>query len=341
MSYVEWLRVRNCLIGVGATMAVFFVIALVLRIVFASEIGSSDAFVNHISMEPGTKIAHSTLSDGTPRTTIVSPSEKTTITIDGGGTIFERRVTIVEPAGSHDHNNNVVFGSSSVHSNTKDGITTTTIETNSAAPIWIYFAFASVVALIVATILGAPFARENDGHLEIAAMRPQARVTLALRTIGVDLAGIVLTLLVAVVGLIFCQTLFEWPRFTTDSSTAPVLALSIVGPFAWYALIAAATSSMKRGYGVVVGFAWPVAILVAVFGAITWGDSILGQLMHNVFGTLSWIDPLKYAGTHLRPDENTGSLIPDPKIMFNIAMETILFLVYSALAIFQWQKVEA
>lgn len=342
MSYVEWLRVRNCLIGVGGTMVVLIVFTLILRVVFASQIGSNDAFVNKISTSPGTKITHSTLPNGTPRTTIVSPSDDTTITIDGGGSI-ERHMVIDEPASRHSGHDldNFKLASVSVRSVLQGDREITTVDTNAPTAIAFYLMFGTIVSFIVATCLGFPFAKENDGHLEIAAMRPQGRLLLALRTVGVDLAGILLASMVTVVALVICQAMFEIPRFTFTQGSGQILAMSIAGPFAWYAMLAAATSSLKRGYGAVIGFAWPAAIVVVVFGMITWGDSVLGQLMHSVFGTIMWIDPLRYATMATHVDSATGEALLKGDVWFNFGMESILFVIYSALAVFQWQRVEA
>ena len=339
MSYVEWLRVRNCLVGVGCTMAVLIIIALGLRIVFNADVTENASFINRISMDPGSKVSHTTLPDGTPRTLIENPAKRTTITVDGGG-YQARHVTIVEPATATDHSEHGGVVSVQYNTNIVNGIRTTSISNDGPMPVGFYFMFGMLVALIVATILGAPFARENDGHLEIAVMRPCSRLELALRTVGVDLAGIALSSLVTVVALIICQLMFEIPHLAIDQATLQLVCMTLLVPFAWYALIAASTSSMKRAYGAVVGFAWPIAILVFAFGMIPWNNSAVGQIMHNVFGTLQWIDPLKYLPSE-RFNEATGTLQQSGDIVRSMLLESILFVVYSALAIFQWQKVEA
>lgn len=337
MSYVEWLRVRNCLRVVAYVMLAFIVIVGVIRVRYWKELASNDAFISQLKSDPGTKVTDSTLPDGTQRVTIYDASEQTTVTIDGTG--ISRHIVITEPA-DHPERDNVMGGRSSSENG---NMRTTTFDTDGPVPIWIFIAFGTLTSFIVATILGAPFARENDGHLEIAAMRPQPRYELALQTVGVDIAGILLANVLTFIGLTICLLMFGLPHFKTDAATLPALLLAIVAPSAWYAFIAAATSSLKRGYTAIIGFAWPVSALVVAFGMIAWPDAILGQVMHSVFGNIMWIDPLAYThfGSQFRIDQQTRELISSAEIWRNILMESILFLVYGALAIFQWQRVEA
>ncbi len=125
----------------------------------------------------------------------------------------------------------------------------------------IFLAIASFAGLIFATIFGASFACEN-GHLEIACLKPVSRMRYALGIIGVDFAGIVLAGAMTVVAAIICQTMFEVPHFDFSQLADPITLLLIVLPFSWYAALNAATASFKRGAGAVVGFAWPIAFVI-------------------------------------------------------------------------------
>ncbi len=91
-------------------------------------------------------------------------------------------------------------------------MTTTVIDTNGAVPMLYYMLLADIVALIVATILAAPFAREADGHLEIALTKPISKVRYALGAIGADVVGIVAASFITVVAFYLCQLLFESAR---------------------------------------------------------------------------------------------------------------------------------
>ncbi|HLY00932.1 MAG TPA: hypothetical protein VKR56_00395 [Candidatus Cybelea sp.] len=197
--------------------------------------------------------------------------------------------------------------------------------------------FGAVVALIVATILGAPFARENDGHLEVALTKPVDRAALALMTIGVDAAGIIVALALGTVFGIALHTIFFPPWITFHLADAISIVFGIVAPLAWYAMLAAATSSLRRGYGAILGIAWPVALVVAVLSFVDPNDNSLAALIHATFWTLSRIDPLVYMHFEAS-DMRMGT---DPVWLPRLTMLAILAAGYSIAAVAQWRRVEA
>ncbi len=341
MTYVEWLRIRNVLRGVAIVLGVLIVVSLVLRISFNRDITNNDAFIRHIQMQPGSTVSNSVLPNGTKRTTITDPADKTLVTIDdvgGGG----RHVVIDEPhAGAQSHREIVTVGSVHVESSTKGNRSLTVIDTNASVPFYFFMAAADIVALIIATMLAAPFARENDGHLEIALTKPINRSAYGIAIMGVDLFGILAASAMTIVAVLICQAMFEIPHVDFSGVSANAIIMGIAFPFAWYAMIAASTASLKRGYGAVLGFAWPVAILIVVFGVISWGDSLFGHAVHNIFWTISRIDPLTYADMHFTENHATGAIVAPPDFGVRLTIELGLFLIYSALAILQWRRVEA
>lgn len=343
MTYVEWLRVRNVLRIVAIVLGLLIVVSLVLRISFARYLNDDAAFIAHVQMQPGAKVSKIVLPDGTPQTVIDDPAERTRVTIDNLG-YGGRHIVITEPKSKnarHAHDN-VSIGSVRVIESEHGDMQTTIVDTNGAVPFLFYMFVADIMALVIATILGAPFARENDGHLEAALTRPASRTELALRTMGVDVLGILMGSLVTIVAFVICQAMFEVPHFDFSGINLQAIVIGILLPVAWYAMLAAASASMKRGYGAVIGFAWPVAILVLVFATIPWGDSMLGTAVHNIFWVISRADPLTYVQFSAGPGAATqpvGQVAPNfgPRIL----MESILFLIYGALALVQWQRVEA
>ncbi len=341
MTYVEWLRVRNCLRVLAICLGVLIVLVLVVRISFNREITSDEAFISHVQMQPGTKVAHSVLPDGTKRTTIVDPKDNTTVVIDNLGNAG-RHVVITEPkANAKEHAERATIGSVHINVERHADMETTTIDTNGTVPFIYYMAFADLVALIIATLLAAPFAREGDGHLEYALTKPVSREAYAVGAIAVDLGGIIAASILTIVALLLCQLMFEVPSFDFSGVNTSAILMGLAGPFAWYAFLAACTASFKRGYGAILGFAWPVAILIAVFGSISWGNSILGEVAHNLFWTVSRIDPLTYVHLAINEDRATGELTTDATFWLRIAIEFALFIIYSALAVMQWRRVEA
>jgi hypothetical protein len=201
-----------------------------------------------------------------------------------------------------------------------------------------FVVFGVVVALIVATIVGAPFARENDGHLEVALTKPIDRIALALMTIGVDAAGIVGGLAIGTIFGIGLHTIFFPPWITFHFEDVIVIAIGIVAPLSWYAMLAAATASLRRGYGAILGIAWPVALVVAGLSLVE-GDNSLAALIHTVFWTLSRIDPLVYM--HFVGGMNNDQIAYDPTLLPKLAMLAALTVGYGILAIAQWRRVEA
>ena len=342
MTYVEWLRVRNVLRVVAIVLGLLIVVSLVLRISFARYLNDDASFISHIQMQPGAKVSKLVLPDGTPRTIIDDPAERTHVTIDNLG-YGGRHIVITEPkTGKHAHDN-VSIGSVRVIESEHGGMQTTIVDTNGAVPFLFYMFVADIMALVIATILGAPFARENDGHLESALTRPASRTELALRTVGVDAVGILVGSAMTIVAFVICQAMFEVPHFDFSGINLQAIVIGILLPLAWYAMLAAASASMKRGYGAVIGFAWPVAILALVFASIPWGDSMLGSAVHNIFWVISRADPLTYVQFTSQP--GTASTQPISEVAPNfgprILMESILFVIYGALALVQWQRVEA
>ena len=346
MSYVELLRVRNVLRILAIVLGAFIVIALILRIYFNTYVTNDAAFIRHLQMTPGSKVTHVVLPDGTPRTIIDDPKDQTHVTIDNLG-YGGRHIVITEPRDkSHNHHENVTIGSVQVYESANGKTSTTVIDTNGATPFIFYMGIVDVMAFIIATVLGAPFARENDGHLEFALLKPVSRDRFALNVMGVDVLGIFAASIMTVLALLICQSMFEIPHFNFSGVNAQAIAVGIIVPLTWYAMLTAATSSLKRGYGAILGFAWPVAILVTVFGAISWGESLLGKTVHGIFWLLSRIDPLTYI---VFPSEtgmeggNTVTTVGATAAGFGlrISIECLLLIVFVALALYQWRRVEA
>jgi hypothetical protein len=200
-----------------------------------------------------------------------------------------------------------------------------------------FVVFGAVVALIAATMLGAPFARENDGHLEVALTKPVDRASLALMTIGVDAAGIIGALVVGTLfGLLFHMIFFP-PWITFHFVDGIVIVFGIIAPLSWYAMLAAATSSLRRGYGAILGIAWPVAAIVAGLSLVDPSDNSMAALIHATFWTLSRIDPLVYM--HFGADEM--KMTADPTWLPRLTMLAVLAAGYGIAAVVQWRRVEA
>jgi hypothetical protein len=288
-------------------------------------------------MHSGTKISTVTLPDGIKRTIIDDPAEETHVVIDDHG-YAGKHVVVTEPTSRHEHTNHVSVGSISVMESRHGGMTTTVIDTNGAVPMIYYMAIADVVALIVATMLAAPLAREMDGHLEIALTKPVSRFRFALGVIGADVAGILAASLLTIVALYACQLLFESPSLDFTGINARAIAMGTFMPLAWYAMLCAATT-WTRSIGAVLGFAWPLAGVISLLTLVK-PSNVVALFIHDVASTLWHLFPFAYVSM-AEPDGVGMATYSGGHFELRLLAEILLFLVYGALAIFKWQRVEA
>lgn len=336
MNYVEWLRVRNALRIYAIVLGALIVVALIVRISINGQLSSNDFIVQKVSHDPGTVTSHSVVN-GLNRTTITNANDRTTITIDeqnDGGKLIH----IVEPAGTREsksaHHN---IGSVSITESSGNGMESTTFNTDGPVNFEIFLAFASFAALIFATIWGCAFACEQ-GHLEYALLKPVTRTRYALGIVGFDILGMVLAALMTIVAAIICQSMFEFPHFDFSHVADPLTALLAIVPIAWYALLNGATASMRRGYGALLGFAWPIALVLISLSHIPLPDVPVGHVFHDLFVVASRLIPI----TYLPSLNDSGHAAPDPlSDTTKLAIVTGLTLIYGALALVQWRRVEA
>ena len=337
MIYVEWLRVRNTLRIVAIVLVILVALAIILR-VSVSRYLSPEGWVSQIQSHPGVTVSNATLPDGTKRTIIADPAENTRATIDDRG-YAGKHIVVTQPSNrAHSQRGHVNVGSLQVYESRNGAMTTTVIDTNGSVPMLYYMALADVVALLVATLIAAPLAREIDGHLEIALTKPCSRVRYAIGVIGADVACILGASLLTVIALYFCQLLFESPRLDFSGINANAIAMGIACPLAWYALLCAATTWLNRTYGAVLGFSWPVSLLI---GALTLlrPTNTVALFVHDIAWTISRINPLSYV--QMQFDSASSLEAASATFASRLGIEVLLFLVYAALAVWQWQRVEA
>jgi len=338
MTYVEWLRVRNCLRTLAIVLGILVFLAIVLRVSLARYI-SPEEWVHHIALDPGASETHLTLPDGTKRSIIEDPTERTHVVIDDRGNAGTH-IVITEPSSrAHKDSSHVSVGSIQVSSSNHGSVTTTTIDTNGAVPLIYYMALADVAALIIATMLAAPLAREIDGHLEIALTKPVSRVRYALGAVGADVTGIVAASVMTIIACYLCEVLFGTYRLDFSGINARAIAMGIAMPVAWYALLCAATTWFNRSYGAVLGFAWPVAILLGVLAAIHPTNTV-GLFVHDLGWVLSRLDPLSYVSFGVPNDHGTVDYM-GANFAMRLGIEVVLFGAYIALALLRWERVEA
>lgn len=352
MNYVEWLRVRGCLKWTAIVLVVCVAFVLFARFTYVDirphAAGFSGVFIADKDLpdfERNSQQTQSKLADGTMRTVIDNPGEGIRVTIDDHG-YWGKHVEIFEknpPSGAHAKK--ISFADIHAQRFMVPGGSLVKIDTGGLVPedLNYYFVIATIAALIVATILGAPFARENEGHLEVALTKPISRVGLGLQTIATDFGGIIAAFVMAVIFLMIGHTIFEAPNYTYGPTDTIVIVIGLLGAFSWYALLNASTASMKRAYGGVLGVAWPVALGLSGIAHAPLGDSPLAGFIRSTGSTLAWLFPTTYL--HLASMSGIGSehgvapsSLPPQTVIVILA---VLALVYGAAAIYQWRRVEA
>ncbi len=339
MNYVEWLRVRNCLRTLAIILALLVGLAVVLRISVARYMSPS-SWVHHISLEPGTHETDITLPDGTKRTILENPDRDEHVVIDDRGNAGTH-IVITEPSKrAHMDHDRVNVGSIQVLESQHGKMTTTIVDTNGAVPMYYYMAIADFFALIIATILAAPLAREIDGHLELTLTKPISRLRFALGAVGADIVGILAASLMTVVAFYLMQLLFETPRLDFSGISSRAIVMGIAAPLAWYALLCAATTWASRSYAALLGFAWPVTLFIGLLTLVP-TNNVVTLFIHDVAWVLSRFNPLSYV-SFVNPESGAQSLDAEgSNFGMRLGIEVLLFVAYGALALWRWERVEA
>jgi hypothetical protein len=300
---------------------------------------SPDAWIAHITHDPGTTVSRNVLPDGTVRVIIDDANAKTHAVIDDHG-YAGKHIVVTEPTSrAHKEKMNVSVGSIHVSESRQGDVTTTVIDTNGAVPMLYYMVLADFMALIVATVLAAPLAREADGHIEVALTKPCSRVRYALGAIGADVTGIVSASVMTVIAFYICQLLFESGRLDFSGINMNAIAIGIAMPLATYALLVALTTWMNRAYIAVLVAFWPICALVGLLTLLHPVNS-LALFIHDVAWWISRLHPLSYV-EFATPNSDGTFAYTSANFGLRLSIEVLMFLVYGAFAIWQWKRVEA
>jgi ABC-type multidrug transport system permease subunit len=339
MNYVEVLRAFRGLRVIAILLGLILLAAAIAR-VSLSGVHSPEATVKAVEARPGAVVRRSTLSDGTRVTTVDVPADATHMVVrenqrDGTS------VAISEPRARSEqirrHGN--LFGNFS-YSDSGAGRVVVFEQYNSAIPFEFPLTFTLLTGFILATILAGALARENE-HLELAWTKPVSRDRYALTAMGADLAAIVVGFLLTLVTITLAIWLFTMPVYAWSGRTLPTLGFVVLGPMAWYAMLTAASASLKRGLGAVIGIAWPVGFLVTALAAGPLGSSATAAAVYKTFHFLNYLNPLGYLSNMSSSVSHSGHMSASVPDSSGILMLAVLTVVYIAAAIFQWRRVEA
>jgi ABC-type transport system involved in multi-copper enzyme maturation permease subunit len=343
--YSEVLRGKRALRVVAIILGVFLAIAIIFRLWALSE-HNPEGVAQALQSSPTAHVVTKTLAGGTIETTVNDPLKRVHAVIDRNGRLFHMDVTL--PAENPlSRQRFFSMGNSNVDRTRRAGMSHIVVTRDNFAdlPLGILFAISCIIGLVTATMLGGVLAKENDGHLELVWTKPVSRERLALATIAVDVVTILISQFgMVIMTLIVCAMfVWPWPGIYTNAMTPAVIGLALIGPIAWYACLTAFSASLKRGLGMVVGLGWLAAIVTpGIAGGTAFLNSDIGRSIHVVFQALSYIDPIAYISFH-------GSLGSNG-LQFHTAIGSIgtsallllgLTVIYLALAVLQWRRVEA
>lgn len=351
MFYVEWLRARICLRILAIIFGIAFAIAIVVRLFMPTNLHDmqSSRWVNMQMNESGVHTRTTHLSDGSLRTTIIDPDGDRVVVTDHG--YRGQHVTVSGPNVNVDQTGNIRIASVGVQARSGTNGTNGSVVVDTDEPIALadLLYFPCLVGLIIATIIGGVLAKENRNHLEIAWTRPVSRDVMALGMFGVDAIALIISMALALLLEILGIALFELPRFDLAGSlgTAAVVLLAV---FAWYGLLTAASASL-RGSGGIKALAWVAGIFVPAISAAALVPILIFRIIGDTAGILTVLDPLAYLHHTDNPTIGfTGNDLPSSIIGMNVVAGPLdvrallllaLTVLYVALAVYQWRRLEA
>jgi hypothetical protein len=194
---------------------------------------------------------------------------------------------------------------------------------------------AMFLAMIYATSAGLSLCREAQ-TLALSWTKPVARPLIALRLIAVDVVAVIAAYIFA--WIVILGVIAGCGGTVTGGADAPaIIALSLGVVLMWYALIQAVTSALPVNSGVVVGFLWPGAIILAGlhFHINATIDTVIDVL--NVFNPIAY---LTNASSSASSNATIGSFWqapPDERALIVYALTCVL----TAIAIALWTRREA
>lgn len=344
MDYVAALRGRRLTIATAIVLVVALFVSAVIRMALPHSLASDLSFGN-IAHEKGAIVTHTILPNGAKKTVTKLPKKHTRIVaIDRG--YLGGSITITRTARKGELPTKPTHGFSfaiSSTTKTKHGIHSSSMQLGGRTDLGLFSVLAIFVGLIVATMRALSFASENDGHLEMTFARPAARELIALRIVATDFLTILATEALAILAGIAGMAMYVFPNLAISPYTVAALLAAVLIPMAWYAMLLCATASMKRGYGVVLGLAWPIALGLPGFASIQSSLPLL-KMLQALSSMLMHIDPLwSLQAVSINSKESINDLASVWNRSTDAALLSvaILAVVYIGAAVLQWRRVEA
>lgn len=340
MYYVEMLRVLRGLKIFAIILGSLFLIALVLRISLHKQLDPSK-YINRSRTAVKTVRIE---KDGTKTTMIDDRAQGTHVEIHQGLGVY--RITIIEkpkvasqkPSRARQHDEQSGSMGVSISDENVAGVGhVTTIERNTNISLDVLLMVASFLAAFMATVLGSALSKENE-HLELAWTKPVSRESYALAAVGTDVAGIVVSFVLAVCAMVAMMSLFGIPHLVTSGQTIKIAAISLLFPLSWYAVLQGMTASLRRA-SLILGLSWPIAFALAAVAQLKW-------TLQPVLQFLDTFNPIAYftRATAAAGNEASNSgltLLHGSSISANAVMLLVLAVIGVIAAVVQWRRLEA
>ena len=203
--------------------------------------------------------------------------------------------------------------------------------------------WAVTLGAVAATLFGSSLARENDGHLELACTKPVSRFRYALGTQLVDMLGIAAVFAIVVIAVYVTLSLLAGHplRLAAGTDSAWQLVRYCAAPLAWFGLLTALTARLRcQSARLVIGLAWPVAIIIVVLGAVP-----LPPVMHSAFAFINLFNPIA-ASTIVQIDiANSGVHAAAVQTAASFGLSYLVLGLFAlggpVAAALQWRRVEA
>jgi hypothetical protein len=222
-------------------------------------------------------------------------------------------------------------GNSAIHINGTSG--TTTIAPGVSVPISALATIAGFFAAIYASSVGTSLNRESTTR-DISWTKPLSRTLLALRYVLIDVAGVVIAFLIALIGTIAVLSYMHVTPVADAQAPAKLVLGAGVGVM-WYGLLQLITCGFGPGARAMAGILWPVALVLEGLGELR---GSLGAVIRalDVFNPLAYLNNIG-SGPADQAEALLGQISYDTRGL----MVWFLAAVFCALAIAIWPRREA
>jgi hypothetical protein len=339
--YVEVLRARRAATIGLVLIALFLIIAVVMRL--SVPVTTAQGWKHTVVSSPTAHVTTTKLSDGSVQTVVDDPQQRVHATILEKGNVMDIDATEPSSRAAVD----ISFGNNDrTGSSVKDGMRHVRVHHSGTVPsfdVGILLLTTLPMGLLMATLLGGVLSKENDGHLELTWTKPVSREAYALAAFAVDAVAILTMQIACVLCGLLATIMFFMPSFSWTPNDGWGVLLAVLAPISWYALLTAASTSIKRGPGLVCGLGWAAAIFVPAMAQILHSVASLNPVarwFYVIFNSISYLDPIRFVSFTWRYGVGLTSK-SGVDLSTAAAILAALIIGYLALSLAQWRRVEA